>query len=99
MAFPKADRQYVLITDAATGTADTPGGLGAILTQVDKDGNFYAISLAFRQLKDQEKSYSPFLLQAAAAVWGMDFSMNTSKASASYCTRTTNQGKTWWPAQ
>jgi hypothetical protein len=29
----------------------------------------------------------------------MDFSMNTSKASASYCTRTTNQGKTWWPAQ
>ncbi len=37
MSFPKADRQYVLITDAATGTAETPGGLGAILTQVDKD--------------------------------------------------------------
>jgi hypothetical protein len=32
MAFPKADRQYALITDAATGTADTPGGLGAIPT-------------------------------------------------------------------
>jgi hypothetical protein len=31
MAFPHADRQYALIT--ATGTADTPGGLGAILTQ------------------------------------------------------------------
>jgi len=28
MAFPKSDRQYTLITDAATGTADTPGGLG-----------------------------------------------------------------------
>jgi hypothetical protein len=28
MAFPRADRQYALITDAATGTADTPGGLG-----------------------------------------------------------------------
>ncbi len=25
MAFPKADQQYALITDAATGTADTPG--------------------------------------------------------------------------
>jgi len=31
-AFPREDRQYALIMDAATGTADTPGGLGAILT-------------------------------------------------------------------
>jgi hypothetical protein len=38
MAFPRLDCQYALITDAAMGTADTPGGLGAILTQVDKDG-------------------------------------------------------------
>jgi hypothetical protein len=50
MAFPRTDRQYALITDAATGTADTPGGLGAILTQVD-----YAISFASRQLKDHKK--------------------------------------------
>jgi len=50
MAFPKSDRQYALITDAATGTADTPGGLGAILTQVDQEGNFHAISFASRQL-------------------------------------------------
>jgi hypothetical protein len=73
MAFPKADCQYALITDAATGMADTPGGLCAILTQVDKDGNFHAISFASRQLKDHEVNYSPFLLEAAAAVWGMDF--------------------------
>jgi hypothetical protein len=72
MAFPRLDRQYTLITDAAMGTADTPGGLGAILTQVDKDGKFYAISSASCQLKDHEKNYSPFLLEAAAAVWGMD---------------------------
>ncbi len=70
MAFPRLDRQYALITDAATGTADTPGGLGAILTQVDKDGKFYAISFASRQLKDHEKNYSPFLLEAAAAPRG-----------------------------
>jgi hypothetical protein len=70
MAFPKLDQQYALITDAATGTADTPGGLGAILTQVDQDGNFHAISFASRQLKDY---YSPLLLEVAAAVWGMDF--------------------------
>jgi hypothetical protein len=72
MAFPRADRQYALITDAATGTADTAGGLGAILTQKDEFDNFYAISYASRQLKDHEKNYSPFLLEAAAAVWGMD---------------------------
>ncbi len=51
MAFPRADRQYALITDAATGTADTPGGLGAILTQKDQFDNYYAISYASRQLK------------------------------------------------
>ncbi len=39
MAFPRADRQYALITDAATGTADTLGGLGAILTQKDQYDN------------------------------------------------------------
>ncbi len=72
MAFPRADRQYALITDAATGTADTPGGLGAILTQKDKYDNYYAISYASCQLKDHEKNYSPFLLESAAAVWGMD---------------------------
>jgi hypothetical protein len=64
--------QYALITDAATGSADFTGGLGAILTQMDQHGNHYAISFASRQLKDHEKNYSPFLLEAAAAVWGME---------------------------
>jgi hypothetical protein len=52
MAFPRLDRQYALITDAAMGTVDTPGGLGAILTQVDKDGKFYAISFASRSREE-----------------------------------------------
>jgi RNase H-like domain found in reverse transcriptase len=72
MAFPKADWQYALNTDEATGTADTPGGHGVILTQVDKEENFYAISFASRQLKDHKKNYSFFLLESAAAVWGME---------------------------
>jgi hypothetical protein len=72
MAFPRVDLQYALITDAATGTSDTTGVLGAILTQIDKDCNHFAISFASCQLKDHEKNYSPFLLEAAAAVWGMD---------------------------
>jgi hypothetical protein len=73
MAFPKADRQYALIPDVATGMADTPGGLGAILAQVDEDGNFCAISFASRQLKDHEKNYSPFLLEAAEYPKGKRF--------------------------
>jgi len=72
MAFPRVDRQYALITDATTGTAEMPGGLGAILTQVDKDGKFYAISFPSQQLKDHENKYLPFLLEAVAPVWGMD---------------------------
>jgi hypothetical protein len=55
MAFPRTDRQYALITDAATSTAYSPGGLGSILTQVDLDCKFYAISFASRQLKDHKK--------------------------------------------
>ncbi len=46
MAFPRTDCQYALITDAATGMAETPGGLRAILTQVDKDGKFYTTSFS-----------------------------------------------------
>jgi RNase H-like domain found in reverse transcriptase len=71
MAFSRADRQYALITDAATGMAETAGGLGAILTQRDEFDNFFAISYASRQLKDHEKNYSLFLLEATADVWGM----------------------------
>ncbi len=70
--FPRSDHQYALITDATTSTPDSLGGLGAILTHVDKHGNFNVISFASRQRKGQEKNYSPFLLEAAAAVWGTD---------------------------
>ncbi len=72
MAFPCADCQYGLITDAATGTADSAGGLGAILTQMNEHGNHYTISFASRQLKDHENHYSPVLLEAPAAFWGME---------------------------
>ena len=72
MAFPCAYRQFALIMDAVMGTADTPGELRAILTQFNRDRNFYTILFASRQLKDHEKSYSPFLLEAATAMWSMD---------------------------
>ena len=36
VAYLRADRKYVLITDASTGTATVAGGFGSILTQVDE---------------------------------------------------------------
>jgi hypothetical protein len=72
MVFPHSETHYALITEVTTGTADSSSSLGAILTQIDDQGNHFAISFASRQLKDHEQNYSPFLLEAAAAVWGME---------------------------
>jgi hypothetical protein len=72
MASPCAYRRYTLIMDAAKGTADSPGRLGAILMQMDGNRNNYAILFASRQLKDHKENYSPYLLESAAAVWGME---------------------------
>jgi RNase H-like domain found in reverse transcriptase len=79
MAFPRADRQYALITDAATGTADTAGGLGAILTQKDKCDHFYAISYTSRQLKEHKKITRRFFLNPLLPCGEWTLLMNTSK--------------------
>ena len=47
--------------------------MGAILAQVDRLGTFHVISYGSRQLVKHEKNYSPYLLEMAAAVWGMEF--------------------------
>ena len=73
IAFPRHDRQYALITDAACGDDVHPGGMGAILTQLDKDQNFFVIAYASRKLLKHEKNYTPFLLEMHAAVWGMKY--------------------------
>ncbi len=72
VSFPKRHLQYALITDAASGDDQSPGGMGAILTQVDKDGKFYVIAYASKKLEKHEKNYTPFLLEMYAAVWGME---------------------------
>jgi predicted HD phosphohydrolase len=46
--------------------------MGAILTQIDKEGKFYVISYASRKLVKHEVNYTPFLLEMHAAVWGME---------------------------
>jgi hypothetical protein len=60
MAFPKSDQKSEFITDAATRTAKTQGGLGAILNQVDKVGNVYAISFASRTFQRPRENLLTF---------------------------------------
>jgi hypothetical protein len=51
---------------------DSPGGLCANLAQRSNQGKIQIIFHASRQLKENEKNYTRFLLETAAAAWGMD---------------------------
>ena len=70
--YPRRNRAYSLITDAACGDEQHPGGLGAILTQTDEEGQFRVIGYASRKLVKHEKNYTPFLLEMQSAIWGME---------------------------
>lgn len=73
LKYPQAGWKYHLFTDASTGTDAAPGGLGAMLCQLEpQNKDFHVIGYASRRLQDHEKNYSPFLLEQAAAVWGME---------------------------
>jgi hypothetical protein len=72
VSFPRKNLPYALITDAATGDEHHPGGLGAILTQVNQDGEFSVLAYASRKLDKHERNYTPFLLEMQAAIWGME---------------------------
>ena len=68
LAYHRKTRQYALTTDASIGDDDHPGGWGAILSQIDEDGNHLAIGYASRKLTDFEKNYTPFLLEMQGAL-------------------------------
>jgi Reverse transcriptase (RNA-dependent DNA polymerase)/RNase H-like domain found in reverse transcriptase/Integrase zinc binding domain/Integrase core domain len=70
--YPRSSREYALITDACLGDDKHPGGLGAILTQIDEKKEFRVIAYASRKLQKHEKNYTPFLLEMQAAIWGME---------------------------
>lgn len=71
IAYPRKDRPYSLIVDAATGNAEQEGGMGAILCQLDNNNNYRVIAYASRALAKHERNYTPFLLEMMAAVWAM----------------------------
>ncbi len=69
--YPRRDRPYALIADASLGDGKKPGGLGAILTQLNPQGEHCVIAYASRKLQKHECNYTPFLLEMQAAIWGM----------------------------
>jgi len=82
VAYPRPDRPFALIVDAAAGvtkinskgqrTFRQEGGLGAILCQPDHKGELHVIAYASRALAQHEKNYTPFLLEMLACCWGID---------------------------
>jgi hypothetical protein len=72
LSFPRNDWKYLLITNAYLLNKDSTGGLCATLAQRSDQGKIQIISHASRQLKENEKNYTKFLLEIAAAAWGMD---------------------------
>jgi ribonuclease HI len=64
--------KFYLYTDGALGDKDNPGGLGAMLIQKQEDDTERIVTYASRGLKDHKKNYSAFLLDLAAAVYGID---------------------------
>ncbi len=72
VAFPSRDKTFVLQTDAAMGDKQRAGGLGAVLLQRDDEGAERVVAYASRGLKDHERAYPAFLLELAAACYGID---------------------------
>ena len=72
VAYPRPDKPFSLIVDAATGGTDTKGGFGAILCQPSETGELQVVAYASRSLKDHERNYTPYLAEMNAAAWAID---------------------------
>jgi hypothetical protein len=80
VAYPKRDGRFMLRTDACLEDKDNVGGLGAVLLQQqemaeDEDKVWKVIYMhpyASMPLKKHEKNYSAYLVEMAAAVWGIE---------------------------
>ncbi|MEM1008681.1 MAG: RNase H-like domain-containing protein, partial [Myxococcota bacterium] len=70
LAFPDPNKKYFLLVDVATGSTDTPGGLGACLVQFHDDIP-RPVAYASRALQKHEKNYTAYLLELTACVFGV----------------------------
>jgi transposase InsO family protein len=58
------DKEVILTVDASTSV-----GLGAVLSQKNDQGVEHPCAYASRSLKDEEKKYAPFVLEAVGMLW------------------------------
>jgi hypothetical protein len=58
-------RQYIVHTDWSQN------GIGAVLAQLDDDGNEYMVACASRSLNVHERNYTPWKGELLAVVWGI----------------------------
>ena len=77
LKYPDYNKEFLLFTDAATGKAGKDGatevgGLGAFLAQQDEQGKIYPLGYAGRGLKKHEDNYSAYVLELAAALFGLE---------------------------
>jgi hypothetical protein len=70
---PNREGRFNLQTDALTGTESAAVGMGAFLLQEQINKTEQVVAYASRGLKDHEKNYPAFLLEKAAACWGIDY--------------------------
>ncbi len=70
--YPRKNRPYALIVDAAMGSVGNEGGLGSVLCQADDHGKLHVIAYASRALSKHEKNYTPFLAKMTACCWGIE---------------------------
>ena len=66
MKAPEFDKPFILTCDASTTI-----GLGAVLSQVDKDGLERPVAYASRTLKDNEQQWAAFHVEALCLSWAM----------------------------
>jgi hypothetical protein len=70
---PNREGRFILQTHASTGTDTAGGGMGAVLLQEQKEKTERVVAYASRGLKDHKVNYPAFLLEKAAACWGIDY--------------------------
>jgi hypothetical protein len=63
MDYPGCNYLYALIVDASLGNDKNPGGLWAILIQINPEWQHCVIAYACRKLQKHECNYTPFLLK------------------------------------
>jgi hypothetical protein len=82
---PDPDRQFILHTDWSQH------GIGAVLAQLDDEGNEYMVACASRSLNVHERNYTPWKGEMLAVVWGLRPSGCIYMGFISSCAQTINR--------